>query len=139
MGDVSKDTIIAAGVEKVFSYVSDPHNAPRYISSIKRIISGPVGTPSEGQVWRAEASLLGQVSAIDLRLQELKSPHMVTFVIEGEPRARLAVRLRQHDGRETTHVSLSLDVPSVPGIFLQGIMGGLLSGDMARLKDLMEE
>ncbi len=138
MGEVSKEVVIGAGVEKVFSYVSDPRNAPRYIGSIKKIISGPEGVPSQGQVWRAEASLLGKVSAIDLRLQELKSPHLVSFAIEGEPQATLSVRLRPHGDSRSTHVSLLLDVPSVPGLLLQGIMGGLLSSDLAHLKEIME-
>jgi hypothetical protein len=37
-----------------------------------------------------------------------------------------------------TRVGLTLDVPNVPGLLLEGLMGGLLGGDLARLKRAME-
>ena len=139
MGDISKQTIINAPMQAVFGYVSNPRNAPAFINSISRIISGPEGTPSQGQVWRADATLLGKQSVINLRLQHLDPPHRVAFVIDGDPQAMLSLRLRQDSGGALrTHVAINLDVPKVPSIFLGAIMGNLLEGDIQRLKERLE-
>lgn len=123
---------------KVFAYIADPRNAPNFISSIARILSGPEGQPQEGGLWRAEANFLGRRSVVALRLARLQSESLVTYRIEGEPSATLAMKV-EPDGRGTgTHVSLMLDVPSVPDLLLNGLMGGLLSGDMGRLKRALE-
>ena len=122
----------------MFSFVANPWNAPRYISSIKRIIAGPSGPPAVGQTWQAEASFLGRRSLIQLRLQDLRSPGPVRFTIEGEPRATLALDLAQAGDAGHTHVALSLDVPSVPSIFLSALMSPLLTGDIERLRDILE-
>ena len=138
MGDISKKTVINAPPEAVFRYVSDPRNAPTYISSITRIISGPQGTPAEGQVWQAEANFLGKRGYIRLRLVEMRPNYSVRFAIEGEPQALLSLRLLPDESARSTQVSLLLDVPSVPTIFIGALMGGLLEGDMARLKSVVE-
>ena len=138
MGDISKKTVINAPAEVVFKYVADPRNAPTYITSITRITSGPQGTPVEGQVWQAEANFLGKRGHIRLRLAQLLPNHTVRFTIEGEPQATLFLRLLPDESARSTHVSLLLDVPSVPGMFLNALMGGLLEGDMARLKSALE-
>ncbi len=139
MGDISKQTIIDAPVQAVFKYVSDPRNAPTYINSISRIVSGPEGMPSQGQVWRAEATLLGKQSVINLRLHQLDPPHRVTFAIDSDPQAMLSLRLSQESGGQSrTRVAINLDVPKVPSIFLGAIMGNLLEGDMQRLKARLE-
>ncbi len=138
MGNINKQVVIGAPVEAVFKFVADPHNAPRYISSITGILSGPDGQPAEGQVWRAEAYFLGRRSLINLRLQELRRHHAVRFTIDGEPAATLAMNLVPQRGGKHTGVSLSMDVPSVPTILLHGLLGGLLAGDLERLKRILE-
>ncbi len=138
MGRLTRQTNIDVPVEKVFKYVSDPRNAPSYISSIARVVSGPEGEAQEGSLWRAEANFLGKRSLVALRLARLQTDSLVSFSIEGEPRALLAMKLESDRRGTGTHVTLLLDVPSVPDLFLNGLMGGLLSGDMARLKRLLE-
>ncbi|HEX8600234.1 MAG TPA: SRPBCC family protein [Chloroflexia bacterium] len=135
---MTRQTNIDVPVEKVFKYLSDPRNAPNYISSITRVVSGPEGQPQEGTLWRAEANFLGKRSLVALRLARLQTDSLVTFSIEGEPRAVLSMKLESDKRGTGTHVSLLLDVPSVPDLFLNGLMGGLLSGDMIRLKRLLE-
>lgn len=138
MGRLIRKTDIAVPVERVYTYVADPRNAPNYISSISRIVSGPDGPPQEGGLWRAEANFLGKRSVVALRLARLHADSQVTFSIEGEPRAVLSMKLEAAGKGTGTHVALLLDVPSVPDLFLNGLMGGLLSGDMARLKKTLE-
>ena len=139
MGEISKHKTINAPVQAVFNYISDPRNAPSFINSINRIVSGPEGTPSQGQVWRAEATLLGKQSVINLRLARLDPPHAVTFSIDGDPHGILSLRLSPDEGAQSrTRVAINLDVPKVPSIFLGAIMGNLLEGDMQRLKDRLE-
>ena len=140
MGDISKQTIIDAPLQAVFKYVSDPRNAPTFINSITRILSGPEGTPSQGQLWRAEATLLGKQSVINLRLHRLDPPHIVAFAIDGDPQGMLSLRLSQDaPGQARTRIALNLEVPKVPSIFLGAIMGNLLEGDMQRLKAILEK
>jgi len=139
LGDINKQTIIDAPVHAVFKYISDPRNAPTFINSISRILSGPDGIPSEGQVWRAEATLFGKQSIINLRLQKLDPPVGVVFAIDGDPHAVLSLRIVPDTNRQSrTRVDLNLDVPKVPSIFLGALMGSLLEGDMARLKSRLE-
>ena len=138
MGDLTRQTIVNSPIERVFDFVANPWNAHRYISSIKRIIAGPNGPPAVGQSWQAEASFLGRRSLIQLRLQDLRSPGLVRFTIEGEPQATLALDLAQAGDPQHTHVALTLDVPSVPSIFLSALMSSLLTGDIERLKEILE-
>ncbi len=138
MGRLTRQATINVAVDKVFAYVADPWNAPNYISSITRLASGPEGLPREGGLWRAEANFLGRRSMVALRLARLQPNGLVTYSIEGEPRALLSMKLEPDRNGTSTQVSLLLDVPSVPDLFLNGLMGGLLSGDMARLKRALE-
>ncbi|HYP39440.1 MAG TPA: SRPBCC family protein [Chloroflexia bacterium] len=139
MADISKQTIIEVPNETVYKSVSDPHNAPHYISSITRIVSGPEGAaPSEGQVWRAEANFMGRRSTINLCLSALRPNQAGQFTIEGEPQATLTMRLANDEANTRTRISILLDVPSVPAILLNMLMGGLLEADMGRLKRILE-
>ena len=138
MGRLTRQANISVPVESVYGYVADPRNAPNYISSIVRIVSGPEGKPEEGGQWRAEANFLGKRSIVALRLARLTANERVTFVIEGEPRAALTMTLGPNANNTVTHVSLLLDVPSVPDFLLNGLMGGLLTGDLTRLKRALE-
>lgn len=138
MGRITRQATINVPVRKVFAYVADPRNAPNYISSISRVVSGPEGEPQEGGLWKAEANFLGKRSTVALRLTRRDPDRLVTYNIEGEPRALLAMKLETVAQGTGTHVALLLDVPSVPDLFLNGLMGSLLSGDMARLKKALE-
>jgi uncharacterized membrane protein len=138
LGRLTRQTNISAPVGTVYTYVADPHNAPSYISSIARIMAGPEGQPHEGSQWRAEANFLGKRSVVSLRLSRLTANERVTFIIEGEPRAALTITLAPTANATGTHVTLLLDVPSVPDFLLGGLMGGLLTGDLARLKRTLE-
>ena len=137
MGELTRQTTIAAPIQSVFDYVADAHNAPNYINSITRIISGPQEPPAAGQRWQADANFLGSAHRVTLRLAELHPPTLVRYILEGDPRAMLVLRLAP-DGSSQTHVSLSLAVPSVPSILVNGLMGGLLTSDMVRLKRILE-
>jgi hypothetical protein len=138
LGELTREITIAAAVEEVFDYVADPHNAPRYISSITRIVSGPEGSPSVGQRWKAEANFLGQNTSIMLRLAALQPNRGVRFFLEGERPAALSLTLVGSKPVGYTKVLLSLEVPSVPTFLLAGLMGGLLSADLSRLKSQLE-
>lgn len=138
MGRLTRETNIGVPVEKVYAYVADPRKAPNYISSLIRIVSGPEGQPQEGGTWRAEANFLGKRSVVALRLTRLTPNERVTFTIEGEPRAAVTMTLAPAKKGTGTHVSLLLDVPSIPDFLLSGLMGGLLSGDLSRLKRALE-
>jgi uncharacterized membrane protein len=138
LADISKQVIIEVPNETVFKYVSDPHNAPHYITSITKIVSGPQGAPAEGQVWRAEANFMGRSSTINLRLTALRANQLVQFTIEGDPQATLTLRLATDEANTRTRISILLDVPSVPAILLNMLMGGMLEADMGRLKKILE-
>ncbi len=138
MGEIRKQIGINVPVKQVFGYVADPRNAPRYISSITRVISGPEGEPSVGQVWKAEADFLGQKRLLDLRIDTLIPYRLVRFVLEGEPGAVVQLRLTAHESTPGTMVDLSLDANGVPALLLNALLGGLLGQDMIRLKRLIE-
>jgi hypothetical protein len=140
LGDIVKQAVIEAPVRKVYNYVVDPHNAPRYISSITRIVSGPEGEPARGDAWRAEANFFGQNHLLDLRLDSMSVDKGVRFVLEGDLAAVLVLRLTPAGNKEAnqTSVNLSLEVPSVPGLLLNAMLGGMLAEDMARLKRNLE-
>lgn len=139
MGDLSKNTTIEAPLETVFNYVADPHNAPAYSSSIRRIVSGPEGRAGIGQSWRVEANFLGQPRLILLRLSELHPPHAVRFTLEGDPQASLLWRFVEGPRPGQTRAWLTLEVPSVPSMMLNLVMGSLLSSDVERLKAALEK
>lgn len=138
MGEINKQISINAPLNTVYAYVSDPRNAPKYISSITKVLSGPQDAPAPGQTWRAEADFLGQKRSINLKIDELVPSKLVRFVLEGDPEAVVQLRLTGDKANENTSVSLSLDANGVPTLFLNALLGGLLSQDMVRLKKLLE-
>jgi uncharacterized membrane protein len=138
LGDIAKQIVIDAPVNKVYRYVVDAHNAPRYISSITRIISGPESTPVKGDTWRAEANFFGQKHLLNLRLDALAVDKGVRFLLDGDLQATLVLRLSAGDNPSSTAVSLILDAPSVPTILLNAMLGGLLGEDLTRLKRNVE-
>jgi uncharacterized membrane protein len=138
VGEISKQVTINAPAKRIYNYVVDPHNAPRYISSITRIISGPKGAQAKGDVWRAEANFFGQTRVLNLRLDETLANRLVRFALDGDPQAMLLLQLKPDGDADETTVSLTLDVPSVPTIFLGALLGGLLSDDLDRLRQTLE-
>jgi len=122
----------------VFEFVANPRNSPRYISSIKRIVSGPEGIPEQGQSWQVEVDFLGQRSQIQLRLHTVQPPDLVRFTLEGEPKAGLSLHLSEAQTPSRTLVALTLVVRSVPSILLRALMDHLLAADMQRLKQTLE-
>jgi uncharacterized protein YndB with AHSA1/START domain len=138
LGEINKQITINAPVERVYTYVSDPRHAPKYISSITKVLSGPQEEPAPDQVWRAEADFLGQKRHINLRIGELVPNRLVRFVLEGDPEAVVELRLMGDESKESTAVKLSLDANGVPSLLLNALLGGLLAQDMVRLKRLLE-
>jgi uncharacterized protein YndB with AHSA1/START domain len=138
LGHLSAATQIEVSPSRVFSFVSDPANAPRYISSIRRVWGGPEEGLAAGQRWHAEAVFMGKPARIILRLDSLRHDEAVAFSLQGDLPAVLEIRLRGLNGGKSTGVSMRLSAPSVPGLLLQAIMGGLLNADLARLKALLE-
>jgi hypothetical protein len=137
LGDISKKAQIKATQDAVYKYVSDPCNAPKYISAIISVDAGSHEKPAEGQVWRAEANFMGKRRNINLRIEELRPNSLVRFSIDSDPPANLSMKLTP-EGKGETEAELEVDVPGVPGILLGGIMGGMLAGDMGRLKAILE-
>ena len=134
MGEINKQITINAPVKKMYAYVSNPRNAPHYISSISRVLSGPEEEPAPKQVWRVEADFLGQKRIINLRIAELIPNKLVRFVLEGDPEAELDVRLISDESTDSTTVKLSLEANGVPSVLMNALLGGLLSEDLVRLK-----
>lgn len=137
MGDISKKTQIKVMPDIVYEYVSDPRNAPSYISAIISVDEGSHAGPVEGQVWPAEANFMGKRRKINLRIEELRPNRLVRFSIDSDPAANISMKITPSDG-DSTQAALEVEVPGVPGILLNRIMGGMLSGDMSRLKAILE-
>jgi len=138
LGEIHKQITVGATLKAVYAFVSDARNAPKYISSIKKVLSGPEGAPAVGQVWRAEANFLGQDRALNLRVAELVPNKLVRFALDGDPQAVVQLRLAPDATSEGTLVALSLDATGIPTIILNAVLGGLLGQDMLRLKQLLE-
>jgi uncharacterized membrane protein len=138
MGRISRDLVIDSPVENVYRYVSDPRNAPSYISSITRIIAGPDSAPAEGQVWAAEADFMGRPHRLNLRIARLAPNAEVHFALEGDMTGEVALMLTPSPRNTRTAVALYLEVESVPTLLLNALLGGLLSDDMQRLKNALE-
>ena len=138
MGEIHKQITVGAPLKAVYAFVSDARNAPKYISSIKKVLSGPEGAPAVGQVWRAEANFLGQDRALNLRVADLVPNKLVRFALDGDPEAVVQLRLAPDATSEGTLVALSLDATGIPTIILNAVLGGLLGQDMLRLKHLLE-
>jgi uncharacterized membrane protein len=138
LGEINKQIMVDAPVKSVYAFVSDARNTPKYISSIKRVISGPEGAPAVGQVWRAEANFLGQDRLLNLRVAELVPNKLVRFALDGDPQAVVQLQLTAHEATQSTVVALSLDATGIPTMLLSVVLGGLLAQDMLRLKRLLE-
>jgi uncharacterized membrane protein len=138
LGRINRDIVIDAPVETVYRYVSDPRNAPSYISSIKRIVSGPELAPAVGQVWVAEADFMGGAHTLNLRIAQLEPNAEVRFGLEGSINGQVALMLTPSPRNTRTAVALYLGVESVPALLLNGLLGGLLSADLQKLKAVLE-
>jgi uncharacterized membrane protein len=139
LGRINRDVVIDAPVGTVYKYVSDPRNAPNYISSIKRIASGPDLPPEEGQVWVAEADFLGSKHRLNLRVANLTPEAEVRFALEGSLQGEVALLLTPSPRNTRTAVALYLEVESAPALLLNALIGALLADDMQRLKHLLEQ
>lgn len=135
---LTKEIVVNVPAAQVFNFVADPHNAPQYISAIRRITSGPDGTPRIGDSWRADVNFLGRPGSVLLRLTQIDPESLVRITMEGDPRATLTLRLTPRSDNKSTSVSLHLDVPGVPDMLLNALMGGMLGGDLGRLKSVLE-
>lgn len=143
MGDLSKKTLVGVKPDVVYSYVADPRNTPHYISSILSLDGSEHGSPAVGQVWPALANFMGKRRNIDLRIEELQPASAsragrVRYSINSDPPARLTMTISPN-GANSTEAELTIDVPGIPGLILNGVMGGMLSSDMARLKKILEQ
>ena len=137
MGDISKKVNIKVSPDAVYQYVSDPRNTPRYISAIMKIDEAAFEMPAQGQVWPADANFMGSRRKISLRIEELRPNSRVRYSINSDPPALLTMILSP-DGPNSTEAELAVDVPGIPGLLLNGVMGGMLSSGMARLKEILE-
>lgn len=133
MGHLQKHGVIDAPPAAVYRYVADVHHAPRFISAITRITSGPDGPGAVGQRYGADATFMGQPAVLTLRVLELVPDHTVRLALEGDPAATLTLRLTPTHGGQATRVDARLDVPAVPGLLLQMVMGGMLDESMTHL------
>ena len=138
MGRIQRDIVIDTPVETVYRYVSDPRNASSYISSIKRIVSGPDLPPEVEQVWVAEADFMGAPHVLNLRVTQLTPNAEVQFAMEGSVNAQVTILLTPSPRNTRSAVSLYLAVDSVPTLLLTAVLGGLLTADMSRLKQILE-
>jgi len=137
LGDISKKVNIKVSPDAVYQYVSDPRNTPRYISAILKIDEAAFEMPAQGQVWPADANFMGSRRKINLRIEELRPNSRVRYSINSDPPALLTMILSP-DGPNSTEAELAVDVPGIPGLLLNGVMGGMLSSGMARLKEILE-
>ena len=138
MGELTKQITINATPERVFEFVSDAYNAPRYISTITRVDSGPKGKAAIGQTWEAGVNFLGRPVNRTLRLLDLASPKLMRVALEGEPQATLTISIAPGDAPLQSRVSLTLEAPSIPTFLLETVTGALLTEDVERLKKLLE-
>jgi uncharacterized protein YndB with AHSA1/START domain len=138
LGQLTRQTTINAPPERVFEFVADAYNAPRFISTIARIDSGPKGKAEIGQTWEAGVNFLGRPVDRTLRLVEMVSPKLMRVVLEGEPQATLTIGIAPDDTPLQSRVSLTLEAPSVPTFLLETVTGTLLAADVERLKKLLE-
>jgi uncharacterized membrane protein len=137
LASISNDIAIAAPVEAAYRYVSDPRNAPNYISAIRRISAGPQGNPAEGQVWRAEADLMSSRSEIDLKIAQMVPNRLVRFAVTGDRDIDIIVEVRPH-GSTGCEVDLTVDAHGVPAMLLNLVLGSMLQSDLKRLKGVLE-
>lgn len=134
MGHLQKHGVIDAPPAAVYRYVADVRHAPQFIGAITRITSGPDGQAVVGQRYGADATFMGQPAALTLRVLELAPDHTVRLALEGDPAATLTLRLAPARNGQATRVDARLDVPAVPGLLLQMVMGGMLDDSMTRLE-----
>jgi uncharacterized protein YndB with AHSA1/START domain len=137
MGHLQKHGVIAAPPATIYHYVADVRHAPQFISAITRITSGPDGPALVGQRYGADATFMGQPAVLTLRVLELVPDHTVQLALEGDPAAVLTLRLTPTRNGQATRVDARLDVPAVPGLLLQMVMGGMLDESMTRLEQAL--
>jgi uncharacterized membrane protein len=137
LASISNDIAIAVPAEAAYRYVSDPRNAPNYISAIRRISAGPQGNPAEGQVWQAEADLMGSRSEIDLKIAQMVPNRLVRFSVRSDRDIDIKVEVRPR-GSNGCEVNLTVDAHGVPAMLLNLVLGGMLQSDLKRLKGVLE-
>ncbi len=133
MGTLHKYTTVPAPPDAVYAYVANVRNAPNYITAIRQITSGPTGPPAVGTRFGAAATFLGRPAHLTLRVVSLRPAHEVVLALEGDPAGTLTIRVAPALNGQATRVDTELDVPSVAGILLGAMMGGMLDESMTRL------
>ena len=138
MGRITTKTTVNVSPSEAYKYVSDPRNAPRFISAIRHIESGPTGAPAEGLVWRAEAEFMGKARHINLKLAEIRPGKLVRYTISGDPDLEITLSLRPANTPNNTEIELTVVASSIPTFLMNAVLGNMLAGDLRRLKGILE-
>jgi hypothetical protein len=136
MGQMRERTTLPVPPATVYRFVADLHNAPRFITAIKQITSGPDAPPAVGQQFKADAVFMGQPERIILRVLRLAPEHEVAFALDGDPAGTITLRLSPA-GSTGTHIEIGMDVPSVPSLLLSFTLGGMLSSSLRGLRSVL--
>jgi hypothetical protein len=136
MGQMRERTTLPVPPATVYRFVADLHNAPRFITAIKGITSGPTDPPAVGQQFKANAVFMGQPERITLRVLRLTPDREVAFALDGDPAGTILLRLSAA-GSSSTHIEISMDVPSVPTLLLSLTLGRMLSDSLRGLRSVL--
>jgi hypothetical protein len=81
--------------------------------------------------------LLGKIRPISLKLAELRPGRLVRFAISGDTPVEISITVRP-DGDDRSQVELTIESQSFPSIIMNAVLGNMLSGDLRRLKAILE-
>lgn len=141
MGQAEVTVTIEAPVEKVFDFVDEPSNTPRFMRGISRY--DPVGSTRTGlgAVYASIAVIVGREFDVELEVTGWRQNEMLTAASRKGPKTRGTWRFEKID-EGTTEATLlyEYDLPMVfrfvPGV--NSIIEGDLRKSLAQLRTLVE-
>ncbi|HET7520294.1 MAG TPA: SRPBCC family protein [Candidatus Limnocylindria bacterium] len=139
MRQVEASRSVPATPERVFSFVADLDNLPRWqtgIVSAERTYPDPIGIGSTARVVR---ELMGQRIQVELRVTDYQPPHRLALASEASGVGVHAALDLQEDG-EGSLVRFSMEIRA-QNIFMapmEGMIAGAASSDLAASLDRLQ-
>jgi len=141
VNQVEVTVTIKGPVEKVFDFVNEPSNTPRFMRGISRY--DPVGRKrtGKGAIYASTAVIAGRDFDVELEVTVWKENEMLVAVSRKGPKTRGTWRFEEFDDGTTDATLLyEYDLPVVfrfvPGV--NGIIEGNLQKSLAKLKTMVE-
>ncbi|HTU59956.1 MAG TPA: SRPBCC family protein, partial [Polyangiales bacterium] len=132
------ELIVRRPVERVFPFLADPRNRPRWQASLRTVQMLSEGEPHVGMRWRERP---GGLVSFDMQIVALEPNQLWVEQIEGAGiTGKIALRFAAEGGNTRIGVSVTLAVPKLLQLgspVMRTVLVTMIRQDLARVEQLV--